>query len=206
MNANGLPYSIGNTKVPFVIINFTPAKCCPSKALGLCQCPNNCYALHAEEMYKQVLPYRLKQMKWWKKATLKDVLKCADELELQRNRRKTQGKDKVLRFNEAGDFVNQAQVNLFAFFASRLITYGWKIYGYTARIDLDLSQLIALGVSLNLSGDSERYKNDTNRFKPVKQPTGNNFLCQGNCKTCNICRIVSGKTIEILFHGNRKNK
>ena len=206
ITSNGLEYSLGNTKVPFVIVNFTSATACPAKRLGLCQCPVACYAKQQEEMWPTVLPFRTRQATWWETATSHQVNLAADEMEQQRQNRQTVAKDKVLRFSEAGDFVSQKQINLFAQFAQRLMSYGWTIYGYTARTDLNLFPLINIGVKINLSNDSKTYAKVTNRFKAVKQASGNSFLCQGDCRTCKVCRIVTGKTIEIALHGKRKYK
>lgn len=207
--ANGLEYSLGNNKVPFVIVNFGSATHCPSKALGLCQCPIACYAKIQEEMYPRCLPFRTRQETWWKNATEESAILAADEMELQRENRKTQATEKVLRFSESGDSHNQHNVEIFAAFANRLIfKHGWTVYGYTARTDLNLSSLIKIGVKINRSNNHNyrRYNKNTNRFLAVKKASGNNFLCIGDCAVCNICRIVTGKTIEIELHGKRRYK
>jgi hypothetical protein len=210
-----LEYSKGNVKVPFAIVNFCSARECPSRKLGLCQCPKACYADKAERQYGSPLAFRRRQASWWRKATVQDVLALADRLEVERARRASHpvrmlktGKmsqrkatAKVLRFSEAGDFASQEQINLFAVLADRLIhRHGWTVYGYTARTDLDLTPLLKLGVKVNLSHDSNRYAQGTNRFKVVPEPTGANFVCQGNCRLCGVCRKSVGLTVEVVAH------
>jgi hypothetical protein len=108
---------------------------------------------------------------------------------------------KVLRFSEAGDFADNAQIRLFAILADRLIkVHKWTVYGYTARTDLDLTPLLRLGVKINLSHNSKRYADKTNRFKVVDEPTGSNYVCRGDCRLCRVCRVATGKTIEVEVH------
>jgi hypothetical protein len=67
-------------------------------------------------------------------------------------------------------------------------------------VDLNLTPLLRLGVKVNLSHDSRRYAARTNRFRVVDEPSGNSFVCRGNCSLCSVCRTVSGKTIEVEAH------
>ena len=59
----------GNNKLPktTVIFNMGPAKECPANALGLCELgkTGKCYAMKAERLYPQVLPYRIRQKNYW---------------------------------------------------------------------------------------------------------------------------------------------
>ena len=196
-----LEWSRGNTKVPYRVVNMCAARDCPSRKLGLCQCPSQCYADKAERQYPEVLPFRRRQGKFWKQATPGTVLVAANRMEQERTRaRSKRMRKRVLRFSEAGDFKDQGQVNLFAIFAHRLISLGWTVYGYTARIDLDLSPMLSVGVKVNLSGDSRKLKKKTNRFLVVPVASGNNFTCPGDCSLCSVCRSVTGKTIEVVAH------
>ena len=72
--------SSGNLKLPrtTAIFNMGPATSCVAKALGLCRAysPNGthvCYAKKAETPRTPgVLPYRVEQMKFWKKVTAEE--------------------------------------------------------------------------------------------------------------------------------------
>lgn len=196
-----LEYSLGNTKVPFPIVNFCAARECPSRKLGMCQCADRCYADKAERVYPGCLPFRRRQEEWWRAASVKDVLAEAAAFEADRARRSKRNA-KVLRFSESGDFQDQAMVDKFALFAMVLIAHGWTVYGYTARRDLDLTPLLTLGVRINRSFDTDNpnYVANTNRFRVVKEPTGDNFVCRGDCRLCAVCRNVTGKTVEVVAH------
>ena len=196
-----LEWTKGNSKVPFRVVNLCAAADCPSRKLGMCQCPDKCYADKAERQYPQVLPFRRRQADFWKHASFAEIITAANKIEEESNRATSaMMKRKVLRFSEAGDFASQSQVARFALFAKTLIGLGWQVYGYTARIDLDLKALLKLGVKINLSRDCKRYANRTNRFRVVSVPSGNNFVCVGDCSKCGVCRSVSGKTIEVVVH------
>jgi len=186
--------SRGNTKVPYYVFNMNSATDCPSKKLGLCKHAKICYARKSEYLYPQVLPYRRRQAEYWKNTSANAFV--GELVSIQGRARKM---PKVLRFSESGDFENQVDVDKFTRIAWMLKGQGWKVYGYTARIDLDLSKLIK-HASVNLSGDCKAIIKKTNRFKVVKKPSGDNFVCIGDCKKCNLCISATGKTIEVIKH------
>ena len=193
--------STGNSKVPYYIFNITSATDCASEKYGLCQVADICYAKKAERMYKHVLPYRRRQEQYWDSQPnrLEFALDfCAELMAIQERSRKM---PKVLRFSEAGDFRNQDDVDTMAYIARSLKHVGWKVYGYTCRVDLDLAGLLAFA-AVNLSLDDDNYvlNMGANRFKAVDQPTGDNFVCRGDCSKCKVCMNVRGKTIEVIKH------
>ena len=125
---NGVKVSIGNKKLgkDTVVLNMCSAADCPSAKLGFCQfgkkCRKFCYAGKAERQYPQVLPYRRYQQKVWNKLSADDI---ADGL-IQIATRRRNTKIKYLRFSEAGDFSNQADVGKVSRIADRLSAIGVK--------------------------------------------------------------------------------
>jgi len=187
--------SKGNKKVPYYILNMGSATDCPSRKSGACKVVDICYAMKAERLYKQVLPYRRRQAELWQSVTANEYV---DALIKMQSRSRTN--KKVLRFSEAGDFATQADVDKMATIAQMLKAQGWTIYGYTTRTDLDLSALLEV-CQVNLSNDSTAWiKAGANRFMAVDAPSGNNFVCVGDCTKCKLCLNKRGKIIEVVKH------
>jgi len=126
--------SNGNLKIgsDTWILNMGPAESCPSKHLNMCQLedPKKCYALKAERLYPNVLPYRRRQREIWKHSSPAELSAALTSI-LERKR---VGNIKYLRFPEAGDFESQADVDKMMELAKLL---DLTVYGYTARKDLD---------------------------------------------------------------------
>ena len=100
MKINNFEYTIGNKKIgkDTLIFNMGSATNCPSKKLGLCKHCDKCYALKAEKMYPQVLPFRQKQEKYWLNTSIDLII---DDFVLALTKHKN---IKYVRFNESGDF------------------------------------------------------------------------------------------------------
>jgi hypothetical protein len=176
--------SIGNLKLgkDTLILNITSATDCPSRKLGLCRLPTRCYALKAEHLYHNVLPFRLQQsIQWYSNSP--DAL--AEMINRKRN-------IKYLRFSEAGDFRNQSDVDKMDELARLLLQNNIKTYGYTARIDLDFSSVKHMTV--NGSGFMVH-----NQFTAVPDYT-TSTKCRGNCRFCNMCKNPTGLLIEVKYH------
>lgn len=177
---NGVPFSIGNKKLPdgTAIFNMNPAKTCPSMALGLCQCAGKCYAFKAERLYPQVLPFRERQQKAFLElspavianaiyfgGTKKQPITC-------------------FRFSEAGDFANQAAVDKMTEVCKLLKAGGIACYGYTARKDLDFTELKKFAT---VQGSGFMVSNNF-KFIPKGGTTeGCDVTCAGDCRICSIC-------------------
>jgi hypothetical protein len=194
--------SKGNKKLPATtwIFNAGSATDCPSKKLGLCQCvidgKNKCYAKRPEDFRPSVLPYRRAQGKLWKRV---NPVEFTDQLLSASKRSKTKPMH-CFRFNEAGDFKNQAQLDWFVVVCSILKYNGIKCYGYTARTDLNLSQLLKVA-SVNVSNDLGSWiTKGANRFRMVQEYSGTAPRCAGNCRKCTLCLDVQGTEIEIQTH------
>ena len=183
--------SFGNKKLPktTMIFNFGSATECPSKKLGLCKVVKICYAMKAERMYKSVLPYRNRQLHYW---TNTDARTIADNFIAVIRKKKV----KALRFSEAGDFYNQA--NLYKFTqVCQLIKAKLpelRIYGYSARHDLDFTELKKYAV---IQGSGFVI---SNAFTVVNEIDTSKPFCKGDCKTCNLCQFETGLNIQVKKH------
>ncbi len=180
-----LGLSYGNRKLPktTMIINMGTSADCPSRVLGMCIPVNDgtrCYADKAEALYPAVSPYRERQREYWRNTTKEVIL--SDIAKRIKNRRTD---TTHLRFNEAGDFWDQEDVDKLSYIAAGLKTMGITTYGYTARHDLEFSKsnFIFKGSGYRIEGSTGKTivigKNDT-------VPRG--FIkCPGNCKRCTLC-------------------
>ena len=133
---NGV-YSIGNLKLSTntLIFNLTSAKDCPSKQKGLCKVCKICYARKSELRFPKVLAYRDRQTKYWDLHNTIEI--CGDMHRILKKRPYI----RFLRYNEAGDFRNQLDVDKLSDIAGFIKrNYDVVTYGYTARSDLDFSK------------------------------------------------------------------
>jgi len=159
--------------------------------LGLCQAGKKCYAKKAEIQYPAVLPYRRRQAEITSTVSPDDFVSAFNGAVARARNKPT-----AFRFNESGDFKNQAQLDWFASVCSALPV---PCYGYTARTDLDLSQLLKVA-RVNVSNDIGGWiRKGANRFKLVKETTSK-LSCPGSCKKCSMCQKLKGKTIQIQLH------
>lgn len=185
-------FSWGNKKLPktTAIFNITTALGCPALTKGLCQLPNpikQCYAMKAERMYKQVLPYRQRQRKFWKNST-------ADEIVVQLIKEKKNKELKMLRINEAGDFKHQADV-VKAEEVARLLSYlGVVTYCYTARKDLDFS------IRKHLVVNGSDFLVDNSFTIVYKKENFIGVTCGQDCRVCDMCSKKDGKIIKVFVH------
>lgn len=186
--------SKGNRKIgnDTLIINITSARDCPSKALGLCKIQDICYAMKAERQYPTVLPYRRRQMMYWTTHTA-DQIAADFRIEITR---KTKEPIKYIRVSEAGDFRNQSDVVKLFKITELLADTGVKIYGYTARVDLDFSKAPS---NLTLQGSGFKIHNSFTAIDKAKvQPT--DTVCPGNCRTCSMCKSNNSLDIKVINH------
>jgi len=189
-------FSFGNLKLPVStgIFNMTPYESCPSRLLKICKVWKICYTRKAEQgFYKHVLPFRRRQMAYWKTCTAKDFiayfLACSMIAE-----RKSKVKVDSLRFSEAGDFPAQCDVDKMATIASALKKKGIATYGYTSRHDLDFSRLMK---HATIQGSGFMLSNE---FRIVDSPSGNHPVCAGNCRICHLCMTSKNLVIETIKH------
>ena len=185
----------GNLKVPSTtwVVNSGSAAKCPARVLGLCQAGKDCYALKSECMYTHVLLYRERQALLYRSA---DPVAFADSMLAQSGRaRKASRKMTTFRYNEAGDFEDQSQLDWFVAVCRRLAEFGVACYGYTARTDLDLTKLQEVS-QVNVSNDLGGWQSrGANRFRIVRKGDEEpKVMCPGNCRKCNLC--ITGRGIE----------
>ena len=179
--------SKGNKKIgkDTLIINITSATDCPSKKKGLCKHCGKCYAMKAERIYPQVLPYRRKQTKIF------DQLKVFEySQDLREIIGKRRIKTKYIRFSESGDFRNQKDVDKLFAIAKSLKDLNIVIYGYTARKDLNFDHRPA---NLVMNGSSFMIDNNFTPYEKGK-------ACKMNCRICNLCKTKGNKTINVKMH------
>jgi len=187
--------SFGNAKLPktTAIFNMTSATDCPAKKLGLCMIPDICYAMKAERMRPDVLTHRRRQCKFWKNVSAKEFAR--QFIEMNNNKRI---KVDTLRFSEAGDFSSQDDINKADKIAELLKEEEIITYTYTARSDLDFSNI----KSLIVNGTYFKKRGIRNTFIPVSKFTNRNDReqCILNCRICNKCIIGENLDIEVEFH------
>ena len=190
----------GNRKLPATtaIFNFSSATYCASKALGLCPAvdkggKNICYAMKAERLYPEPLRFRMAQGRFWRRTTAEQF---ATQFVII-NALKEKPFD-ALRFSEAGDFLDQTDVDKAEKVAMILARYKIKTYCYTARKDLDYTKVKYLVIN----GSSFVKEGVANEFRIIpkgeEKPKGY-FLCPENCKKCSRCQ-VRGQKIAVKAH------
>lgn len=190
--------SMGNLKLPMstAILNLTSCKNCPSKRLELCKTIDCCYAAKAERLYPTVLPFRLRQERYWAHTETDNIISDISQF-LNRHR-----KVNSIRISEAGDVRNQNDIYKLDTIASHFPSI--KFYGYSARTDLDFTRAknIIMRVSSG-AGDNDLYgttivRNDISLKDRYYYENGiAYYICRANCKKCNMC--LSKKRINIVF-------
>jgi len=194
--------SSGNMKLPSTTatFNMTPAKLCPSLALGLCKAysPKGnhvCYAKKAEtSRTAEVYPYRVRQMKYWETVTAEEFVGQFLSINALKEVPWTK-----LRFNEAGDFRSQECLNKAEKIATYLLRFGVRTYCYTHRSDLDYTKIKSLVVT-GSNFKKEGIKSTFVMVEDVKKERPKGWsVCGGNCKVCEKCSI-NGNNIVIKRH------
>ena len=191
-----LAVSNGNIKIgrSTLIINMGTAEECPSAALGMCNATKNgahCYALKAERLYPSAAPYRQRQFSYWRNNT---ATKIANDLIAKIGNRTSTIAIRYVRFNESGDFWDQTDVKKLNTIAKKLKNFNIVTYGYTARRDLDYTN-----VNFLVKGSGHKKGNNgmtTIISKSDDIPEGFRE-CPGSCKTCNLCMV--DKKFNIAF-------
>jgi hypothetical protein len=197
----------GNRKIgaDTLIFNMSSATDCPSLKLGLCHISNNsiakCYARKAENLYGQkIINYRNNQAVYWQSHSADEIFQYfAGPIAS----RKARSKDtNFFRYNEAGDFYSQSDIQKLTIIANRLKEeFGITTYGYTARSDLDYTNR---GFLVKGSGWNNEQIDGTciviNKIEPI--PEG--FIeCPGlkqSCANCNLCKCNLKLNIAFRKH------
>jgi hypothetical protein len=204
-------FKLGNTKLSFdtIIFNMTTATECPSKRLGLCRFVsrygNHCYAYKAEYLWKYSKAYRIRQAELWSKSSACDMISYLEEI-LNYN-----PNIRYFRYNEAGDFREQTDVQKLNTISNFLKHERIITYGYTARSDLNYegvsfivrgsgwkgpdgeTQVIDFHPQQEFKTDRIKLSDSTNKIKLFHVCPGTG--CGDFCKACmgkivkNICFI-----------------
>lgn len=182
-------YRIGNRKIgrDTIIMNITSAANCPSR--GICLIGDRCYALKAERLYKNVLPYRLREEEQWDRMTAGEYAEFLTKIKTPKLR--------YIRWQESGDFRSQADVDKMSDI-SEAVRGLYVCYTYTARNDLDYSSK-----SNNLIITGSYFMVD-NMFIAIPLKTYDHvspaLACPGDCRKCSLCKKTGNTTIYAKYH------
>jgi len=165
------------------IINICSATDCPSKKLGFCKIPKECYAMKAERLYPTCLPYRRRQTKIWDMNSGEEIA-----LQLVARARSSNKEIKFVRFSEAGDFRDQSDVDKMSEVGRVLGRFGIGLYGYTAREDLDFSKC---DKNMVVNGSGFMIHNAFTAVKKEEVEQGE-WVCKQDCRVCDKCKERNG--------------
>lgn len=194
-----LNIKFGNHKLgdDTAIFNMGSALDCPSRKLNMCEVIKKgykCYAEKPEIQYpRTVRRARLAQQRDWRCTTADELLQRFYQ-KIRRRRKPT----RYLRFNEAGDFNDQRDVEKLSFIAGGLRTLEIVVYGYTARTDLDFrgAEFLVKG-----SGFAPRGGNGQTTVIGRKDSVPSGYvLCPGSCRHCNLCKVDTKLNIAFRVH------
>ena len=188
-----LEMSFGNRKLPrtTAIFNMTPAFFCPSDALGMCGISKKCYAKKAERMYEGVRAFRRRQTIYWAVCSAEQFVEDFDKAIYA-----SPYPVKALRFNESGDFREQADVEKASDIAQALRKRGIVTYLYTMRNDLDFRHR----GDLIVNGSGFMVDNNFTVFPKDNPPAPGEIVCPGDCRDCKLCLVASQNTIHVRMH------
>jgi len=183
----------GNRKLPkeTLIWNLPAVKTCPNSTDA---CRKHCYALKAERIYPQVLPFRELNFKLSKDENFSEMI----EQELATSN------FEQIRLHESGDIYNQSYFNKWINIAKKIPQI---VYGYTKNINLDLSKkpknMIIIysddKQSVTIKELKQKGFNGTARVTDNELHTKFETHCPSSCKTCNICYTEPSKFKRIIF-------
>lgn len=188
-----LLYSIGNKKIgkDTIIINLHTATNCPAK--DACLVRTRCYAHSNERLRPTVYAFRKRQEALWETMPAEFFIEELKDIKCK--------KLKYIRFQEAGDFAGQHDLNKLSYIASELAGY-YSCYTYTSRHDLDYSykshNLVITGSYFMV--DNMYLPMDSDAYKLIVSDGEKPIVCPNNCRNCTLCKIASGCTIYQKKH------
>lgn len=185
--------SRGNRKIgkDTLILNLHTATDCAAK--DMCLLRNVCYAWSNERIRPTVLAFRKRQDEIWRSNPASYFIEEFKKLK--------RGDIRYIRFQEAGDFEGQADLDKLSEIAEGL-TALFYCYTYTCRYDLDFSHH-----SNNLIISGSEFMVD-NMYVPLKTAAYNLLLeesphalrCPGDCRHCTLCKTGGQKIIYQKMH------
>lgn len=210
VNNSIMPVKIGNEKIgdDTIIINTNHALNCYCSKKGYCNMKKDCYAKKSSNTYINSCLYNLAAEINFKKLSAKKIISDIEEVI------KSADSDiKFIRFNEAGDFINN---DLFKK-ANKIATYFMKKYdiiSYTYTHNKELERYIndiansniVLNYSYNVKTSLDVKKCIViNKSEIYNYINDNNYvICGGVCSNCSYCK--NKKDNRIIIFVNHKNK
>lgn len=210
---NGLTMSNGNTKIgnDTLILNITSATDCPSRAMGLCQIPEKCYAIRPEKFRPGCLPYRRRQAYFFDSHTPQKIASAIISiLKIGKN----SDRIRYIRFSESGDFKNQDDIDKL----DKVAQLVGKVhcprgknsliwYGYSARSDLDFSRvkkLLVKGSNHDQGNNGIVIVRSLTKAEKSKKSIvidgKRHLVCPGQCYGCKICKTKGKAPLVIAQH------
>jgi hypothetical protein len=180
-----------------------PAATCPSARLGFCKIKDKCYAKKSEFMYPSVLPYRIRQHKYWSKTSIENI-----KNDFEKILKRIKINIKYLRFNEASDFFSQNDVKKLDK-VSEFLKENYQIttYGYTARKDLNFTGLnfLVKGSSCNVGNNGKTIVLEKKKIPDflktlTKEEIKQWKVCPMSCKSCDLCKEYNKYNIVFPLH------
>ena len=171
------------------IINITSYTDCPSRHMGFCALGNKCYARNPELRFKASLSYKRMQETIWDNTTAESI--AYQLISIQQG---AYHKARYLRFSEAGDFKSQVDIDKMDIIAKMIKPYGLTTYGYTARRDLDYSNvqhMIVNGTGFMIANNIKLVTEYDNTME---------LQCHSDCGTCDYCKTAGNKMIHFKIH------
>jgi hypothetical protein len=136
---------------------------------------------------KTCKPYRQRQADYWSDNTATDFVL---DFMTARARKRPINRPDTLRFSEAGDYRTQADVDKMEEIAKLLSDQGITCYVYTARSDLDYSNVRYL--VMNFSGFEAETLGKSGTYTAIEdidQRSDNYGVCPCDCTKCRRCVI-----------------
>lgn len=181
-----------------VTINFNEWISCTNRVNGNCPYAKVCYDLKASCQHTYAVVLNALKNKY---LLLKDAKGLLNRFIYLLNKTKKGKMIKTLRFNSRGDF-NDLKELVFSLKLSNALKGSIKCYCYTKSFKLvndyyinhkDNFKYLVFNESVKngLIFKSNTYLITTNKSK---------VTCQCNCKECNKCKVLTGKTNYVLLH------
>ena len=203
--------SWGNNKIDksVAIFNMNSATDCPNADTERCQVPwESCYAHKAENIYKEVLPYRRRQEYLWDSL---DPDTWAEAFLQIVSRKRTPVT--AIRFSEAGDFRMDSDIVRVNRIAQILKPHGIDVYTYSASSFLNWE--LATDFTINQSNELADYGDRLFTAVPTVDdiPDGS-LMCpfeyakhagvatdeRPKCGECRLCIDDAGPDVYITLH------
>jgi len=185
----------GNKKLPKTtgIFNIPSRITCPGRTAF---CENKCYALKAERLYPQVLPFRKRNFEASRRPDFPDLMIKAIG--------SRPGKINMIRIHESGDFYSQAYLDKWIRIAGAFPDL--IFYAYTKSFYLNFtgkpSNLILIASfdhttraidRLNYESKKKFFRNSFTIIDKNKKAT-----CPADCRICQKC--VTGRNLKITVN------